>query len=85
MHGAQAWTFRLPRASWAIGSRGKNVNDRYGRISDQELIQAIDRMTFDHGETEIHVARDRQGDSEKKGNKKVTTEGSKRKKTRALS
>jgi integrase len=37
--------------------KGKSVSDRYGRISDQELIQAIDKLTFDHGETEIPVAR----------------------------
>ena len=30
--------------------RGRNVNDRYGRIGDQELIRAIDGMTFDHGD-----------------------------------
>ncbi len=36
--------------------RGRTVNERYGRIADQELIQAIDKMTFDHGETEILVA-----------------------------
>jgi integrase len=39
--------------------KGRSVNDRYGRISDQELLDAIDRMTFDHGETEIFVARGR--------------------------
>jgi integrase len=33
--------------------RGKSVTERYGRISDRELLKAIDRMTFDHGETEI--------------------------------
>jgi integrase len=37
--------------------KGKSVNDRYGRISDQELVQAIDKLTFDHGETEIWVAQ----------------------------
>ena len=37
--------------------RGMNVHERYGRIGDQELIKAIDRMTFDHGETEIWVAQ----------------------------
>jgi integrase len=37
--------------------RGRNVNERYGRISEEELIRAIDTMTFDHGETEIVVAR----------------------------
>jgi integrase len=36
--------------------RAKSVNDRYGRISDEELIVAIDRMTFDHGQTEIILA-----------------------------
>lgn len=36
--------------------REKSVTERYGRISDAELIHAIDRMTFDHGETEILVA-----------------------------
>jgi integrase len=34
----------------------KSVTERYGRISDQELTAAIDRMTFDHGETEIFVS-----------------------------
>jgi integrase len=37
--------------------RGRNVNERYGRISDAELIASIDLMTFDHGTTEILVAR----------------------------
>jgi integrase len=35
--------------------RGKSVNERYGHISDHELLQAIDSITFDHGETEIWV------------------------------
>jgi integrase len=34
----------------------KSVNDRYGRIGDKELLDAIDKMTFDHGETEILVS-----------------------------
>ena len=59
--------------------KGKSVNDRYGRIGDQELIQAIDRMTFDHGETEILVP---QPASEKKGNWRVTGEECQRKKAR---
>jgi integrase len=37
--------------------RGKSVHERYGRISDRELRDAIDGMTFDHGETEILVCR----------------------------
>ncbi|MGO9117629.1 MAG: tyrosine-type recombinase/integrase [Desulfomonilaceae bacterium] len=36
--------------------REKSVSERYGRISNEELLQAIDSMTFDHGETEILVA-----------------------------
>jgi integrase len=35
--------------------REKSVTDRYGRISDEELVRAIDLMTFNHGETEIVV------------------------------
>lgn len=35
--------------------RGRSVNERYGRISDTELLRAIDGMSFDHGETEIQV------------------------------
>lgn len=37
--------------------RGRNVNERYGRIGDAELIKAVDLMTFDHGQTEILVAK----------------------------
>jgi integrase len=37
--------------------RGKSVTERYGRISEEELLQAIDLFTVDHGETEIVVAR----------------------------
>lgn len=55
--------------------KGKNVNDRYGRISDQELLSAIDEMTFNHGETEIFVTRRRERPSKKKGNKKETNRG----------
>jgi hypothetical protein len=35
--------------------KGKTANARYGRISDQALLDAIDKMTFDHGGTEIIV------------------------------
>jgi len=35
----------------------KSVSERYGRISNEELLQAIDSMTFDHGNTEILVGR----------------------------
>ncbi len=37
-------------------NRSKNVNERYGRISDADLVRAVDGLTFDHGETEILVA-----------------------------
>ena len=33
------------------------MNDRYGYVSDDELIQAIDRMTFDHGKSKVLVAK----------------------------
>jgi hypothetical protein len=34
---------------------GKNVNTRHGYISNEELVQAIDRFTVDNGDTEILV------------------------------
>jgi hypothetical protein len=34
---------------------GKNVNARYGHISNDELVEAIDRFTVDNGDTEIWV------------------------------
>ncbi len=37
--------------------RGRTVNERYGRIGDAELLRAVDARTFDHGSTEILVAR----------------------------
>ncbi len=38
-------------------TKTRSVTERYGRIGDQELLQAIDLMTFDHGETEIWLAK----------------------------
>jgi integrase len=35
--------------------KGKSVNDRYGRISEKELLNSADKMTFDNGDTEILV------------------------------
>ncbi len=35
--------------------KAKSINERYGVISDEELIKAIDLTTFDHGETVIIV------------------------------
>lgn len=40
------------------GDRTRNVRERYGAISDQELIKAIDLMTFDHGQTEIWLSKE---------------------------
>lgn len=46
--------------------KGKSVNDRYGRISDNELLDAVDKMTLDHGETEILVSTTRKQFSQKR-------------------
>jgi integrase len=46
--------------------KGKSVNDRYGRIGDKELLDAIDKMTFDHGDTEILVSTRRKEFSQKR-------------------
>ena len=61
-----------------IMGHATGIAGRYGRISDLDLIIAIDRMTFDHGETEICVSRRKKGSTvdvtgeEKKGKSKVT-------------
>lgn len=36
--------------------REKSVSERYGRISNEELVRAIDGVTFDHGPSEIFVS-----------------------------
>jgi len=41
----------------AIMGHSRGIAGRYGRISDKDLVQAIDGMNFDHGETEIWVAK----------------------------
>ena len=57
--------------------RGRNVNERYGRIGDKELINAIDLMTVEHGETEILLSDFRkenpgQGRNPSSGNLRTT-------------
>jgi integrase len=39
-------------------SKQRTVTERYGRVGEQELLYAIDGMTFDHGNTEICVSTD---------------------------
>lgn len=47
----------IEHAIMGHAERGLNVHERYGYISDQELLDAVDRMTFDHGETMILLAK----------------------------
>lgn len=47
----------IEKAIMGHADRSRSVHERYGTISDQELIAAIDLMTFDHGATEIWVAK----------------------------
>ncbi len=65
--------------------KGKTVNDRCGRISDRELIQATDQMMFDNGETEIFVRQKKKASPEKNVNICEHERGQERKKTQALS
>lgn len=64
--------------------KGKSVNDRYGYISDEELVAAIERMTFDHGDTVIFVSKASERASEKNGNSIVTERVPQKKRSRAL-
>ena len=57
-------------------TRERSVSERYGRISDQELVNAIDSMTFNHGETEILVAKRKSPSAERipqRGQEKMLT------------
>jgi len=45
--------------------RVKSVKSRYLRISDEQLISAIDGITFDHGETEILLSNDKKENPDK--------------------
>jgi len=57
-------------------TKERSVSERYGRISDKELIDAIDSMTFDHGETEILVAKRKSPSGEgipQRGHEKMLT------------
>ncbi len=61
-------------------TRMKTVHERYGRISGEELVDAIDRMTFDNGATEILVCRrSKKPTSGEKGNKRETNAPEKKK------
>ena len=40
-------------------SKERSVSERYGYISDQELLSAIDTMNFDNGETVVWLAGER--------------------------
>jgi len=42
------------------------VEDLYIHLSDEELLKAVDSMTFDHGETEILVSTRRKEFSQKR-------------------
>ena len=33
------------------------MNKRYGRVSNEELLRAMDAMTFHNGKTEVWLAR----------------------------
>ncbi len=46
----------LEKAIMGHASRARGIHEGYGLISDEELIRAIDAMTFDHGKTEIFGA-----------------------------
>jgi len=53
-----------------VGHSGeRSVQDRYIRVSDQVLLDAVDSMTFDHGWTELDVVEKARADG---SSKKVT-------------
>ncbi|MEW6140228.1 MAG: hypothetical protein AB1733_18545 [Thermodesulfobacteriota bacterium] len=60
--------------------KGKSVNDRYGFISDEELVKAIDKMSFDHGESVVLVAKSSLGaEKSARGSNRVAKSSPKKK------
>jgi len=49
--------YQIAESILGHATRHKSSNTRYGRISDSELLRAVDLMTFDHGTSEILVAQ----------------------------
>ena len=47
----------IEKAIMGHSSRGLSVHERYWIISDEELVAEIDRMSFDHGATEIRSGK----------------------------
>lgn len=47
----------IAEAIMGHANRNRPVNQRYGWESDEELVKAVDMMTFEHGETKIGAAR----------------------------
>ena len=47
----------LRRSIMGHGNRSREVKERYGRILDAELVQAIDKMKYDFGPTVILTAK----------------------------
>ncbi len=76
--------FQIAESIMGHWFKGKSVNDRYGYIDGQELIHAIDRMTFDNGET-IILARKKQAPSEKKCEHFVNMDTARKEKTQGFS
>jgi integrase len=67
----------IEKAIMGHKGRAMSFHEGYGRISKEELIGAIDNMTFDHGKTEIWVTEKKttqqvQAAGLKNGNSRVT-------------
>jgi hypothetical protein len=55
------------------------VADRYIRVSDEELLRAVDGMSFDHGRTELDLVDEPEAERDEKGAKKVPKGSAERK------
>jgi hypothetical protein len=60
-------------------STERSVADRYIRVSDEELLRAVDNMSFDHGWTELDLVDEPEVVLDVKGAKKVPKGRSERK------
>jgi integrase len=76
--------FQIAETILGHQNKARSVSDRYGRISDKELLEAIDKLTVENGETEVLLAREITGKNGHGSNMGVTEEHQAKKKATQL-
>ncbi|AFM24893.1 tyrosine-type recombinase/integrase [Desulfomonile tiedjei] len=76
--------FQIAETILGHQNKARSVSDRYGRISDKELLEAIEKLIVENGETEVLLAREITGKNGHGSNMGVTVEHQGKKKATQL-